>query len=259
MKNLSKLLVAIPAIVLSPVLSGKSHAADQPYVVVSTGVGLAPEFEGSRDHRAIPLFLVHAGWSGGRFIALDMGGLSANFIEGARWQAGPVARYRVPRRDVEDRRVAKLPDVDGAVEVGAFVALAAGPYGVKLSALHDVAGAHDGTLVEVEGTYALALGEKSSMAFSVSANYADAAYMNTYFSINGENARRSGLERFDADAGLKDFGVGVICSRELSESWGVSAAVKYTRLLADAGDSPIVTEAGDPDQLIFALFTRYSF
>jgi outer membrane scaffolding protein for murein synthesis (MipA/OmpV family) len=252
MKSFRKSTIVLFAMLFAALASGESLAADGPQVVVSVG-------EGSRHYDAVPLLFLHAGWANGRFFAFKGAGLAANVIKNAKWQMGPVVRYRFSRDDVENRRVDMLRSVDESVEVGAFAGLSVGPWGTKLTVAQDVAGGHGGALAELEGSYGLPFGQKSSLAFSLSTTFADSDYMDAYFSVDPDNARRSGLSPFQADAGLKDVGVGMLYSRALQGSWGLNGTFRYSRLLGDAADSPLVAEEGDADQIFFGLMTNYRF
>jgi len=46
---------------------------------------------------------------------------------------------------------------------------------------------------------------------------------------------------------------------ELTENWGITGALRYTRLLGDAADSPLVEDEGDENQLLLGLLVSYSF
>lgn len=259
MKSLCTLTIAVIVMLLSVLIPFKSQASDDSGVVVSAGAGWAPDYEGSRNYEAVPLLFLHAGFPTGRFVAFNGAGLSANVIKSATWQTGPVMNFRPSRSEVENSRVAGLREVDGAVEAGAFVGLSVGPWKIKLTATHDVVDGHNGALIEVEGSYGLPIGEKSSLAFSLSTVYADAAYMDTYFSVDPDNALRSGLQTFQAAGGLKDVGAALLYSRTLPGKWAVNGVLKYSRLLGDAADSPLVAREGDADQMLFGLFTSYQF
>ncbi|MBW2539259.1 MAG: MipA/OmpV family protein [Deltaproteobacteria bacterium] len=52
---------------------------------------------------------------------LSLKRLKANVITHDRWRVGPLVRYRSKRDDdVDNAKVAKMREVDGTVEVGAF-------------------------------------------------------------------------------------------------------------------------------------------
>ena len=54
---------------------------------------------------------------------------------------------------------------------------------------------------------------------------------------------QSGLPMYQAGAGLKDIGLMVALQYKINSSWGLLGIMKYTKLLGDAMDSPIVESA----------------
>ncbi|MCP4215639.1 MAG: MipA/OmpV family protein, partial [bacterium] len=89
--------------------------------------------------------------------------------------------------------------------------------------------------------------------------YASQDYMDAYFSIDADNAARSGLDTFDADAGFKDVGVEVALSYSPWERWNFTTTAGYTRLLGDAADSPIVDDEGNANQYSSGIVVTYNF
>jgi MipA family protein len=257
MKSLSVSAIILTAALFAIQAPG-SLASQGPQLLGSAGTGLAPDYEGSKHYRPIPLLLLRAEWPSGRSFFFRGTGLEANLLENGRWQAGPVVRYRFSRKDVDNSRVDRLRRVDAGLEMGAFVGLSSGAWGLKFTAVQDVADGHDGALAEVAGSYMRPLGQKGILTLSLAATLADSNYMETYFSIDEDNALRSGLQTFQAGAGLKDVGAGLLYNRGLAGRWGVSGLLRYSRLLGDAADSPLVKE-GAADQVVFGLLASYRF
>jgi MipA family protein len=257
MKSSSVSAIILAAVLIAALPSG-SLASPGPQLLVSAGAGLAPDYEGSQHYRPIPLLLLRAEWPSGRSFFFRGTGLEANLLENGRWQAGPVVRYRFSRKEVENRRVDRLRRVDAGLEMGAFVGLSSGAWGLKFTAVQDVAGGHDGALAEMAGSYMRPLGQKGMLTLSLAATLADSDYMESYFSVDQDNALRSELQTFQADAGLKDIGAGLLYNRVLAGRWGISGLLRYSRLLGDAADSPLVKE-GAADQVVLGLLASYRF
>jgi outer membrane scaffolding protein for murein synthesis (MipA/OmpV family) len=80
---------------------------------------------------------------------------------------------------------------------------------------------------------------------TLGATYAGNDYMHHYFSVTPVQAAASlaNLAAFDADAGIKDVYIGAVGVIPLSEAWTLRVAAKYTRLVGDAADSPVVESA----------------
>jgi MipA family protein len=73
--------------------------------------------------------------------------------------------------------------------------------------------------------------------------------MDNYFGVSGSAV---GLADFDADAGFKDVYVEVGLKADLDERWSARTTLRYSRLIGDAADSPIV-ESEDQFQGLFGL------
>lgn len=63
----------------------------------------------------------------------------------------------------------------------------------------------------------------------------------------------SGLPVFDAGSGIRDIRVWAVGIVHLSKKWHAGAGLLYSRILGDAGDSPIVDERGSKDQWIYGV------
>ncbi len=81
-----------------------------------------------------------------------------------------------------------------------------------------------------------------SLTATVGASYADADYMDAYFSVTPAQSAASsaGLPAYEADAGIKDAFFGVTTDVPLSRDWSLKLSGRYSRLVGDAADSPIV-------------------
>ena len=236
---------------------------------VGAGVGFGPDYEGSDDSETGPALFGRYTWASGRFVNLggsnSAGGalsLRANLIAESTspvWQLGPVLQFRPERDDVDNNRVDRLREVDDAFELGLYGGYASGPWSADLTFAADVSDEHEGYIVTLNGAYAARVSDVLTLTFGAAATYADSDYMDTYFSIDGDNATRSGLRRYDAGSGLKDIGLTLGANYRLGGSWGLIGSLSYFRLLGDAEDSPVVDDEGDKNQYGAALAVTYSF
>ena len=95
--------------------------------------------------------------------------------------------------------------------------------------------------------------------YSASTSYVDDDYMNEYFGVDGSDAASSGLPFYEADGGIKDFGMGISVDYSFTPVWGVISWFNYYRMIGDAKDSPIVDSEGNRNQLKAGLVLTYSF
>jgi outer membrane protein len=139
-----------------------------------------------------------------------------------------------------------------------FVATQEQAFGLEVQARADVAEGH-GYLVTPAIKARRNLGGGVSLAGSVLGTYASEDYMSDYFGIDADDAARSGLDQFDADAGFKDVGVDLVLGFGQGPGWQASLVGRYRYLLDDAADSPIVDEEGDENQLFAGVLVGYRF
>ena len=130
--------------------------------------------------------------------------------------------------------------------------------GVEVQARGDVAEGH-GYLVTPAVRLRRALAGQLSLAGALLGTYASEDYMSDYFGIDAANAARSGLDRYDADAGFKDAGIDLAIGFGQGPGWRASLIGRYRRMLDDAADSPIVRDEGERDQYFAGAVVGYRF
>jgi outer membrane scaffolding protein for murein synthesis (MipA/OmpV family) len=225
---------------------------------VGLGAAAVPDYEGSEDYKVAPIPLVNVIDPSGWFVLLVGNTLRANLLPGGTWRLGPMARYRVKRDDVDNSKVDKMESVDAAVEVGGFVGFQHAGWSLQVDAVTDVASGHEGSLVEVTGGYTWQP-ERWRIKLSGSTTWASDDYMSAYFGVDSQDSKRSGLDKYDAEAGFKDVGAMLVTSYRFTQHWGVTGAFSVTRLIGDAADSPLVEDEGDENQILLGGLVSYTF
>jgi outer membrane protein len=244
--------------------SGEVHEEYQPQakgtqVAVGLGIGAAPDYEGSDDYRAVPWLFARVNWESGRYLYFEGATLKANLVSSPTWRLGPVVRFIGERDNVDDKKVDNLKDVDAAVMVGGFAGFDIDRCSAFIQVVQDVSGSNDGLVATLGVGYTMPIDDRTLVALSGTINYANGEYMSTYFGIDSSDSARSGLKTFNADAGIKDVGVGVLLQYYPWDHVGFRALAKYTRLVDDAEDSPVVDDRGDENQLLGGLMVTYRF
>lgn len=233
---------------------------------IMLGGGMAPEYEGSEDYQAIPFGAAKVEYEG-YYVETRGLGLRANVSPTSRVEFGPTVNYRGGRDDdVENDAVADMREIDGAVEFGAFVKIPfnqvlhkTDEFSLNAEFLADVSGEHEGYLFEFGPSYSYSPMDKLRLGASLSTTYASEDYNQTYFGIDADNALRSGLAQYDADGGFKDVSIGITAMYQLNDQWGVMGIARYTQLIGDAADSPIVDDEGSRGQMLVGGGVSYRF
>lgn len=233
--------------------------------IAAGGVWL-PDYEGSDDNRWVPAPAANGTVAGMSFTVLG-NRASLDLIPdeaGKEWnlQLGPVAVINLNRtnRDaIEDPRVRALGEIDTAVEVGGYGALA------KTGVIHDfdtltvsVSYRHDVTRIHRSGvwtpsvTYMTPLSTKALVTLFASAEVVGDRYARTYFGVTPAGSLASGLPTYAPEGGQKDITFGGMFTHSLTgnltKGLALIAGGTYKKLVGDVANSPLVTIAGSRHQ-----------
>ena len=252
-KRLVRFLMLAAAICL---IAPAVQAAD---VSVGLGAGVAPDYEGSKDYKAVPVPVADVKYDNGMFVKLLGLNLRANLLPNKMWQLGPVYNYHAERDNVENDKVDDMKKIDSTSELGVFGGFVYEKWFASVELLSDMGDGHDGWYSKLKGGYNWVIDESWTLSIGASATYADDDYMQTYFGVNAKDRRRSGLDRYDADAGIKDIGINLGANWIITQNWSARGVVSYTQLLGDASDDSPVVDEGSEGQLFSAVMAVYKF
>lgn len=248
---------------------------DDTWVTLGLGVALTPSYTGSDDYRVFPLPVVQ-GEVAGIGISPNGPGFALDLIPGrgvnSDYSFGPTVRLRNDRaNNIGDPIVALAGELDNAVEVGVKAGTTIRQFGnlldsvtLSLAASADVAGAHDGILIEPSISYFTPVDFGTVVSFSLNASVVDDNYADYYYSVSAAQSAASGLPEFSADGGLQSVGGSVFIAYDLDRNalnGGLSAVFigSYSRLLGDAAETPYTAVRGDPNQLFAGVALGYTF
>lgn len=257
------------------VLDGE-NVFDGDWFTIGIGAGFSSSYDGSNDYVPIPAPIVQ-GRLGGIGISPQPAGIAVDVTpQAARGQPdfaiGPAIRFRNDRADnIEDEVVKLAGELDSAFEVG-FAASYSVPgvfsrmdsLSFDLRARWDVAGAHDGMVIEPSIAWSRPVGRGTFQSISVNAEIVDDSFADYYYSVSRAQSAASGLPEFSADGGLNSLGVTLFSAFDLDGNalnggFSVVSISGYSRLIGDAADTPYTTLRGDPDQFFAAFGVGYTF
>ncbi len=259
--------IAVGAAMLSP---GTALAQDGEYgshggsgfsLGIGGVVGVKPKYEGSDEYEAFGFPIVFPKFGGdglgGRISVRGADDVRLRAFDAGGFEIGPLAGYAFGRDEDDGDLLRGLGDVDEGLVLGAYLAYSAGPFLLDVSYHHIATGDDNGYLIRFGGGLEKELRRGFVGTLRVGATFADDSYQDSYFGISQAQSlnSRAGLTRYDADAGIKDVHLELGAVVELSERWKVRASGKYTRLLGDAADSPIVESEDQFSALIGASYT----
>lgn len=252
---------------------------DETWASVGIGAGLVPSYAGSDDYIVFPLPLI-VGRVGGVGISpngpgfvLDLNSAKPSFAPPkSRVSFGPAFRIRNDRvAQIEDPVVEQLPDLDLAIELGGNIGYSFPSVFKSRDALTistqvrwDVAGAHEGMLIEPSIGYRLPVNRGTALQIQTGLQFVDDSFADYYFSVTPGQSAITGLPVFNADGGLNSVGTTAILNVDLNGNlldggFNVYAIGGYTRLVGDAADTPFTDIRGSANQFIGGIGIGYTF
>jgi len=252
---------------------------DDTWATVGIGAGLVPSYGGSDDYVFFPLPLV-AGRIGGVGVSPNGPGFALDLVSPApafgaskpRFFGGPAFRFRNDRANqIEDEVVELAEDLDIALELGAQAGVAFPGVFNPLDTLTlttqvrwDVAGAHDGMLIEPSLGYTRPFGPGIRFQTNFGLQFADDSFADYYYTVTPAQSAATGLPMFTADGGLNNISSTTIVSFDLDGNGlngglSVFTVLGYTRFVGDAEDTPFTSIRGDANNFIGGVGIAYTF
>ena len=243
-------------------LSTNAFAID---LSIGAGVGVTPDYEGSEDYEAVPLWNLKAGdlYHERTFVQIVGPKLSSNFLPHDNARLGLSGQYVFERDDVDNDAVDDLQSTDDGVLLGIIAG-----YDFRLSDNRVIGLEADyrwdvnddiGGLFTLRGKYSMPFRDVWFFTAGVESTYASDDYMEEFFTIDSSDSARSGLSEFDADADFKDIGLNASVTYEFTDNLNLTGTASYKRLLNDAEDSPVTDDEGSADQFFAGLLVGYRF
>ena len=239
--------------------------ADAVELTLGLGATYVPDYEGSDDYAAAPLWNLRATdlYDPETYAQLLGPAFTSNLLPHPHLRLGLSGIYRPDYNDVDDSAVQSVKGTQDALLVGPtlgydFWAEPGKDAAVELDALYDAKHGNGGVITP-RFRLAAPLADKIRGEARISTSWASGDYMGNWFSVNARDAARTGLDAYDADEGFKDVTIGGTMSWNFVGTWSLVGIAGYTRMLGDAEDSPIVDDAGDANQFRAGLLVNYAF
>ena len=269
------LLSAAPAFAQSDASAGLPDPNDRSNTfTIAAGIATAPDYEGSDDQHLIPAAAIRGRvggmdfWSEATWLYLDLIGRPGS---GMDFDFGPIVGARMYRTGkVHDDFVDALPELDAAIEIGAFGGLSwhglTNPYDTlafRLDLKHDVAGAHSSTVISPNIEFATPLSRTTYVSATTSMDFVSDKYARYYFGVTPADALASGLPVFNPDGGMNKWRIGALINQsitgDLTHGWSIWGTVEYSHINGDSRDSPLVRLRGSASQWMLATGAAYTW
>ena len=206
-----------------------------------------------------------------KFFASLGEGIGYNVVNNNGFKVGPIVKYDFGRDedgsnpfavngdDTNDLR--GLGDVDGSLEVGAYVEYEFEPVTTKLEVRQGLGG-HEGLVGEASIHYGGNVNIASQhVMYSVGPeiSYTDGSYNEAYFGVNAAQSTASGLAQYNADDATLSYGVGGSVIIPHTERISTILFAGYTQLGDTIADSSLVETRGSDSQATVGFLVNYSF
>jgi outer membrane protein len=145
--------------------------------------------------------------------------------------------YDFGRDSDDDKHLHGLGDIGAGAVLGLDLAYDWDPVQFTV-ALDKTLGGANGFTAEFGAEYSI---EFDQFQFSIGPSFtlADSNAMESYFGVSDRQSRKSGLSRFDADAGIKRVDLELTGLYMIDDHWLVRGEVTLGYLTGDAADSPV--------------------
>ena len=253
-------LVGLGGTVFAQTLQQDLSSSKGVTVTIGAEGRMTPSYEGSKnfDFMPLPLFDVRPMGTAPRFHSpRDAFGIS--LYESGPLSMGPVAYLEFARRSSKISALRGLDDIKLAYEFGGFADYWAYSWLRGHLELRKGFEGHHGTILDLAADVVLPVQPSLTFSAGPRMRISDSSGNSRYFDISAVESAASGLPAYNAGAGIRTIGAGTQLIKQWSPEWATHAFVEYDRLVGDAGDSPLVTIRGTPDQFTIGAGFAYSF
>ena len=231
---------------------------------LSLGVGpvFKPDYFGSNDYEfdADPQVYIKVR----NFLFLDDDGADIALFGFSRFRVGPSIKIK-GRRDQDDNPALNgLGDVGTTFEFGGFISTTfLDRFAAKARVRHGLKTGHRGTVIDGTLTTLIFRTDAFSLATAGQIRWVGERYADAYFTVTPEQSAASMglLQPYDADSGFESFGGSVTAYINIADRWSLNPYAEYRRIFDDFGDTPIIDQFGDRNQIVigFHLMREFTF
>lgn len=217
------------------------------------GVMYGPAYEGSDKYKAMPLPNFSVDYEDGLFFANVFDGIGSYPIQGEDYKLGASVGFAFGRDEKDDRKNLRgMGDIDMSPTANLMGEYSFGP--IQLSGKLSQGNEDYGMTAEFDIGTMFPVSDGLMLMGKVGTTWADEDHMNSYFGVSGIQAVRSGYGRYQAESGIKSFGVDIGGFYAVTEDIDLMVMMSADQLVGDAADSPITKEDFQP-----SVFTAISY
>ncbi|MCU6433765.1 MipA/OmpV family protein [Undibacterium sp. Jales W-56] len=246
MKKFLPLLLVCASLAANAQTSEYAQLVPSPYLPKDVNFSLgaaaysAARYTGSDERRLAAYPLLDAQWRNGAF-ASTISGFGYNFSKDPNLQYGLRMTVEAARDESRSDRLHGLGDVGAAIEPGAFLNYIVNQnYSLTSSVRYGSGVDHNGLQLSLGGRATTSLNTQHRLSASFGANWANAAFAQSYFGVNAAQSAASGYTQYTPSAGLTDVKVGATWNWSIDSNWSLTTGASVKYLTGDASRSPFV-------------------
>lgn len=200
------------------------------------------------------------------YLDLDWGDVSLGSDDGLTWDAlstsglsaGPFVNF-LPGRTANGA-LQGLRDVPDRGVMGGFVQYAPADFWRVFAFVGQALGGRGaGVLGRVGGEVGYPLGGGVIGSNNLTVHFADTRQNQTFFGVDGDEARASGISPYNASGGLQKVTLSQSFEIPLAPKWSLLSSASWNYLTGSAADSSIVKAVGDRNQGEVQAALAYKF
>ena len=223
---------------------------------VGSGLSYQPRDPSGTGYETRPVPYLDLGW-GDVSLGTD-DGMTWDALSVSGFAAGPFVNY-LPGR-TSNGELQGLHDVPGRGVLGGFVQYAPADFWRVFAFVGQaVGGRGGGVLARVGGEAGYPLGGGVIGSNNLTAHFADARQNQTFFGVDSDEARSSGIAPYTAGGGLQKVTLTQSFEFPLALNWSLLSSASWIRLMGHAADSSIVKAVGDRSQGEVQVALAYTF
>ncbi|MFV0292678.1 MAG: MipA/OmpV family protein [Paracoccus sp. (in: a-proteobacteria)] len=217
-------------------LSSAAPVMAQETVAVDLGLGASykPAYPGSDEYDTSPWFILRN---------LTIGGEGDNDKPGLSIK--PNVDSIGKREEDMDNNLLGLNEIDRAYELGIKATYRIGAASAYATVRKGFGG-HNGIAGEFGARYRFEPTDRLILWAGLEAGYGDDNFNQTYFGISSAEAARTNYTAYTLDGGINTASAILEARYRIAANTAVLGEVKYSRVVGDAADSPIVMDESQP-------------
>ena len=226
---------------------------------LGVGTRFGPDYVGSDDYEVSPDIAFFFRF--GRKLTLTNDGTSFDLLGGLKdISFGPVLRITGGRDEYSNPALNGLGDINASLDLGVFTSFnVADQFSVRLRFFHAAAFGDNGGILDLRLRKLIYQTDQLSIALGLRSSWATEQRVEQFFGITPKQAANSGLSVFSPTASFQDIRLALGVRWALTENWSLNGFARFSRLLGDTADSPLVDPFGSNNQFSVGSFLAYRF